>query len=59
LRFWHFTTWPNVPWPKTSKIKYRFLSCRFSLLRPCREGLEVTHLCPASSEPRMSLTYRM
>ena len=20
--FWHFTTCPNVPWPRTSKIKY-------------------------------------
>ena len=21
--FWHLTTWPNVPWPKTSSTKYR------------------------------------
>lgn len=19
--FWHLTTWPNVPWPRTSRIK--------------------------------------
>lgn len=20
--FWHLTTWPNVPWPSTSRIRY-------------------------------------
>lgn len=28
--FWHFTTWPNVPWPRISRMRYRLWTVQYT-----------------------------
>lgn len=45
FKFWHFTTCPNVPWPRTSRIRYRFLSyCQHIALIQGRYNILVARL---------------
>ena len=32
FKFWHLTTCPKVPWPSTSRIRYRFLNSMLAVI---------------------------
>lgn len=59
FRFWHLTTCPNVPWPRTSRIRYRFLQELWINKKRYRYINLGTYLWPASSDPKMSFTYKI
>lgn len=54
LRFWHLTTCPKVPWPSTSRMRYRFLQQSVSIYHRKKRRVNALVTCIFTAQKSLS-----